>query len=108
MGEGSEAHGSWKGGRVEVTGGYVGVWIAPDDPLASLRNVHGYALEHRLVMARSLNRPLDSHETVHHKNGDRSDNRIENLQLRNGRHGKGMVYTCRNCGSHDVEAHDLK
>ena len=106
--KGPEAHGSWKGGRVEVTGGYVGVWIAPDDPLASLRNVHGYALEHRLVMARSLNRPLDSHETVHHKNGDRSDNRIENLQLRNGRHGKGFSYTCRNCGSHNVEAREPK
>jgi len=82
--------------------GYVQVWLDPEDPLAEMAHRNYYVLEHRLVMARSLGRPLRRDETVHHKNGDRADNRLENLQLRNGNHGRGVRSVCLDCGSHNI------
>jgi hypothetical protein len=64
-------------------------------------------LEHREVMEAMVNRPLESWETVHHLNGDRLDNRPENLQLRSGRHGKGVVHRCLDCGSSNIGSGEL-
>lgn len=97
-----ERHSQWKGGRSKDGNGYYRVWVAHDDPLAEMRLRDGYVLEHRLVMARHLGRPLRRSETVHHINGDRTDNRLENLQLRQGKHGKHVVMCCLDCGSRNV------
>lgn len=71
-------------GRVTVNG-YVQLW-RPEHPNAW----NGVITEHRLVMSEHLERPLLPDETVHHKNGVRHDNRIENLELRIGAHGQGQ------------------
>ena len=53
-------------------------------------NKAGKILEHRLVMALHLGRPLTKDETVHHINGDRQDNRLENLELWSSRQPAGQ------------------
>lgn len=81
-----ERHHNWKGGRHQAHGGYMVVNISRQDffwPMSTNRMKYGTGLvmEHRLVMAKHLGRCLAPFEVVHHKNGIRDDNRIENLEL---------------------------
>jgi hypothetical protein len=67
----------WRGGRTVHTGGYIRIW-APHHPRA---RTLPYVFEHILVMEATLGRYLLAGERVHHRNGQRDDNRAENLEL---------------------------
>ena len=78
----SEAHRgeknyNWNGGRKRDPRGYILVFV-PSHPYG---NCEGYVYEHRLVMEAHLGRTLLPTEVVHHINGIKNDNRIENLML---------------------------
>lgn len=72
-----EKHPNWKGGKWKCGEGYVYV-LSKNHPR---KNARKYVYEHILVMEKSLGRYLNKKEVVHHVNGVKDDNRIENLML---------------------------
>ncbi|MFA6972896.1 MAG: HNH endonuclease signature motif containing protein [Gallionella sp.] len=72
-----ERSANWKGGRQTSTQGYV-LRYCPTHPNRIKGN---FVAEHRLIMEKHLGRTLLSTEIVHHINGNKKDNRIENLML---------------------------
>lgn len=73
---GMENNGYWRGGKSKANG-YILIY-RPDHPAC---NCTGYIFEHRLIMEESIGRYLTGTEIIHHINGIRDDNRIENLQM---------------------------
>jgi len=61
--------------------GYVMIKLDKGDFFYSMANSKGYVREHRLVMARHLGRNLHRWEIVHHKDGIKDNNSIQNLAL---------------------------
>lgn len=90
-------HPLFNGGKTKDANGYV--------VLSS--KIHGENAgrrEHRVVMEAHLGRSLSISEIVHHKNGIKSDNRIENLEVmgrkeHNRQHALGSELSCSACGA---------
>jgi len=81
-------HPSRKGGRFKSEG-YIHILVYPTNPFFNMSDHQNYIYEHRLIMAQHLGRCLESWECVHHINGIKDDNRIENLTLTNRKeHGE--------------------
>ena len=62
---------AWKGGKTKTKDGYIMKYVSS----------RVYVMEHRMIMEKKLGRSLEVWENVHHKNGIKDDNRIENLEI---------------------------
>lgn len=82
---------NWKGGRITTGGGYIAIKLSKQDPFIGMATKVRYVLEHRLVMAKHLRRALLKTEIVHHRNGIKDDNRIENLEILTQKPHNGKV-----------------
>ena len=73
-----EKHPNWKGGKT-ISRGYI---------VLNLPNKR-HILEHRYIMEQHLGRKLNKKEVIHHINGNKTDNRIDNLKIvTNSQHNK--------------------
>lgn len=78
------ANSAWyKHGSYISDTGYKMVRLYEEDFFYTMAYSNGYVREHRLVMARHLGRCLHSWESIHHKDGDKLNNEIPNLELLN-------------------------
>ena len=85
----------WKGNRGRNKMGYIGVWVDSGSPYYIMSHKNRIK-EHRLIIANHLKRCLKSWEIVHHINGIKDDNRIENLELLTKKVHRGKVL-CPHC-----------
>ena len=86
----------WRGGRT-INQGYCKVMLPIGSPFSPMADSYGYVREHRLVMAKSLNRCLALNEQVHHIDGNRLNNELSNLELISPANHTLYKAMCRSC-----------
>lgn len=74
-----------KPAKFKLKNGYIYIRVYPEDEFHQMAGSNGYVFEHRLVVAKNLGRCLKRSEIIHHINGKKDDNRINNLQVTSGR-----------------------
>lgn len=72
------AHPRWNSERMKSDEGYVKVRVGRDHPLA---DPNGYAYEHLIIWCAAGKPKPQSGQVMHRRNGDRTDNRLKNLEL---------------------------
>jgi len=88
-----EKHPQWHGGIQDSRAdGYLVVNLPDNSPFINMATRGNRVFQHRLVVAESLGRCLLPNEVVHHLNGNRTDNRLENLVVcDSSTHEKGTL-----------------
>ncbi len=87
----------WKPGGSVASNGYVKLRVGKSHPLA---DPNGYAYEHHVVWCAAGNPRQAKDQIIHHHNGDKTDNRIENLGLMwRGEHNALHIANRRRCAT---------
>ena len=73
-----EKHPRWNNDKIVSQHGYIKIRVGTNHPLS---DPNGYAYEHLLVWISAGNNPPASDELLHHRNGNKKDNRYINLKL---------------------------